>query len=397
MPILSSPPGSSPSGYGPERLRLRAVLADRFRRGVREGWSEEVFNGLALEVFRYQVEASPVYGRFVQNRGIDPGDLEDWREIPSVPVRAFQEIPEGLVPAGPVEAVFRTSGTTRSTRRGEHRVRDLSLYRASLLATASSYLRPELEDGTGAAARGGGAPLRVLALLPPPAALPDSSLCHMAGVLHEEWDDGAGGFFADVGWSLDLVSWESALRDASRDTVPVLVLATAFSLLGWLDRRPPGDLPRLPEGSRLMETGGYKGRSRSVPKDELYSAIESVVGIPAGRIVSEYGMTELLSQFYEPVLRDLAHRKAARRHFVGPPWVRTRVLDPVTLAAAPAGTPGLLSHVDLANLDSIAAILTEDEGIEVDGGFRVLGRIQGAEPRGCSLAIEDLLEAEGSS
>ncbi len=80
----------------------------------------------------------------------------------------------------------------------------------------------------------------------------------------------------------------------------------------------------------------------------------------------------------------------ARRH-VPPPWVRTRVLDPQTLSALPDGNPGLLCHFDLANAGSVIAILTEDLGIAVDGGFQVLGRVQGAEPRGCSIAMDDLL------
>jgi hypothetical protein len=57
----------------------------------------------------------------------------------------------------------------------------------------------------------------------------------------------------------------------------------------------------------------------------------------------------------------------------------------------PEGTPGLLCHHDLANAGSVAAVLTEDMGVAVDGGFRVLGRAPGAEPRGCSLALEELL------
>ena len=81
---------------------------------------------------------------------------------------------------------------------------------------------------------------------------------------------------------------------------------------------------------------------------------------------------------------------ATRRH-VPPPWVRARLVDPVTLEAVPDGAPGLLQHVDLANLGSVSAILTEDRGVRVGDGFRVLGRVEGAEPRGCSRAMDELL------
>ena len=69
------------------------------------------------------------------------------------------------------------------------------------------------------------------------------------------------------------------------------------------------------------------------------------------------------------------------------------MLDPVSLVQVPEGEPGLLCHHDLANVGSVACLLTEDMGVAVADGFRLLGRIPGAEPRGCSLAIEELLNA----
>jgi hypothetical protein len=152
----------------------------------------------------------------------------------------------------------------------------------------------------------------------------------------------------------------------------------------------------LPEGSRIMETGGYKGRIRALPRNELYRSLTLAFGVPVGRIVNEYGMTELLSQFYEPVLVSGSGVGKPpgdweRRFHRGPPWVRTRVLDPLTLEDAPEGEVGVLAHLDLANLGSVAAVLTEDLGRWVPGGFQLMGRSRGAEPRGCSLAMEDFL------
>jgi hypothetical protein len=108
-------------------------------------------------------------------------------------------------------------------------------------------------------------------------------------------------------------------------------------------------------------------------------------------------MTEMLSQFYEPVLHGMVSAEEVEgRWHVGPPWVRTRILDPRDLAPVPVGEPGLLCHCDLANLDSVSAILTEDWGVAVERGFRVLGRLLDAEPRGCSLSMEELLLARES-
>src|SRR5439155_12772644 len=87
-------------------------------------------------------------------------------------------------------------------------------------------------------------------------------------------------------------------------------------------------------------------------------------------------------------------RLIGSRRKVPPPWTRVRVMDPETLAPVPEGTAGLLCHFDLANLYSVAAVQTDDLGVWIEDGFEVLGRAAGAEPRGCSLAVEEFLEAQ---
>jgi hypothetical protein len=99
-------------------------------------------------------------------------------------------------------------------------------------------------------------------------------------------------------------------------------------------------------------------------------------------------MCELGSQFYESTLRDGAPSATKRV----PPWVRTRVVDPETLEDVPRGGEGLLIHYDLANTGSVLAVQTSDRGRSVEGGFEVLGRLPGAESRGCSIAADALLQ-----
>jgi hypothetical protein len=142
-----------------------------------------------------------------------------------------------------------------------------------------------------------------------------------------------------------------------------------------------------------METGGFKGRSRELTRDELHGAITMRLGVPRARIVNQYGMCELGSQFYEASLRT----GVATDVKVVPPWVRTRVVDPATLRDVAKGGTGVLVHYDLANTGSVLAIMTSDLGVIVDGGFRVLGRLSGAEARGCSLAADALLSTSEAS
>jgi hypothetical protein len=65
------------------------------------------------------------------------------------------------------------------------------------------------------------------------------------------------------------------------------------------------------------------------------------------------------------------------------------VLDAETLLPGEPGRPGLLCHIDLANAGTAVAVLSEDVGYEVLDGFQLLGRVPGAEARGCSLTTAE--------
>jgi hypothetical protein len=161
-----------------------------------------------------------------------------------------------------------------------------------------------------------------------------------------------------------------------------------------------------PTGSRIMETGGFKGRSRELSRERLYAALHESLGIEPARIVNQYGMTELGSQFYDSVLVDAA----GPRRKLGPPWTRVRLVDPETGADVQDDSPGLVVIHDLANTGSVAAIQTADLGRWIEAaeggdpggdaaasdprferGFEVLGREPGAEARGCSIAADLML------
>lgn len=370
---------------------LAKDLVDLFGRGVEGDLAPGEFERLALRVFRWQYEANPVYRRFAAGRDRTLETVRSWTDVPAVPATAFKHLPLLSAPDGRVQRLFRTSGTSgASSGRGVHRVPEMELYRASALPNMKAHLLAGLEP-----------PVSVLALLPSPEEVPDSSLSAMAAFATEAWGDEGSGWFVDPEEGVrEQALWE-ALASAEERGRPVLLLGTAFSFVHALDAAAAeGRRYVLPAGTRVMETGGFKGRSRSVPRAELYAGIERRFGVSSPFVVNEYGMTELLSQFYEPVLRPecAGHRPTGLedRWHVGPPWVRTRVLDPATLDPVPEGETGLLCHFDLANAGSVACVLTEDLGTRVEGGFRLRGRAEGAELRGCSLAVEEIVAGRGS-
>ena len=224
----------------------------------------------------------------------------------------------------------------------------------------------------------------VLALSPSPDVLPDSSLAQMmawfVGELGAE-----GSMFVSPD---DLPRATAILRTLSRGTRPVVVLATAFAWVHLVDRLGDETIA-LPPSSRAMQTGGFKGRSRELSRVELRAGIARALGLPKREIVGEYGMTELTSQLYAIPESD---RDDAEWIYRAPPWMRVRACDPASLLPLPAGTRGIARIEDLGNVESAWAIQTADEVIvHDDGGVELVGRLLDATPRGCSLAVEELL------
>jgi hypothetical protein len=202
----------------------------------------------------------------------------------------------------------------------------------------------------------------------------------------------------DGSWALDISAALQALQASGGK--PLLILGTAFSFVNLLDALAGQNLRlQLPAGSRVLETGGYKGRSRVMPKAELHQLITQHLGVPLESIICEYGMSELSSQAYEMVTGvkcqasggqsvPSRHPAPGTRHFKFPPWARARVVSPETGGEVEEGETGLLQVFDLANAFSVLAIQTEDLAERREDGFELIGRSAAAEPRGCSLMLE---------
>jgi hypothetical protein len=236
----------------------------------------------------------------------------------------------------------------------------------------------------------------IAVLFPPPDELPNSSLGHMLATVMREWgatEQGLKSRWFIRGNRLQVEELANWLKQAEENGESVMLLGTSFSFVHFLDWcAANGRSFRLPPGSRLMDTGGFKGRSREIPRSELYRLYEQVLGIPQDWCVNEYGMAELSSQFYDGVVGSPYFAPENQQRIHKPPhWARTRVLNPKSLDEVGDGEVGLLCHYDLANRGSVITVLTEDLGTKVESGFLLLGRATGTELRGCSVLIEELL------
>ncbi|MCX8155859.1 MAG: hypothetical protein N3J91_05320 [Verrucomicrobiae bacterium] len=340
------------------------------------------FNTLALRLANAQKEVNPVLAAFYER--LPARAWNSWREIPPISVAAFKETEMTCIPPAERTHVFYSSGTTSQSRsRHWHHQASLQLYVEALKLWFARHVL---------AGSGANPPSQwlLVSLTPPPAQAPHSSLVYMLATAMGAFGLPESCFLghsnADGNWVLDLPKTTSALESLSRLGPPLVLLGTAFNFVHLLDylAGESRQLP-LPPGSRLMETGGYKGRSRDVPPDELHAALQYLFAVPPTAIVREYGMCELSSQAYDRI----ALQPAAPARFRFPPWVRFRIVSPETGIDCPPGVPGLLCIYDLANVWSVMAIQTADLAVGHEDGFELLGRAPLAEPRGCSLMVNE--------
>ena len=340
---------------------------------------EAGFEPLALKVFSHQFARNPTYRKYCEAKDRTPDTVASWREIPAVPTEAFKEVDFAC---GRPEKTFLTSGTSQGpAKRGRHPVPCLEVYRASALLNFSAHLLPDLSD------------LRMIILTGSPEIWPRSSLAHMMEMVRQEYGgEDAAYYINDTGLDIDRLL--RTLTEACEHDKPVILLGITLAFHEVLEYTQTHRLRfHLPGGSRIMDTGGFKGHRIDLSKTDLYRRYEEVMGIPRTHIVNEYGMTEMCSQFYDTVLTDHLNGIACPRHKRIPPWVRTLIVHPETLEELPPGQTGLLRHYDLANCGSVMALQTEDIGHAVSDGFEITGRAAGAESRGCSLIVEELRRA----
>jgi hypothetical protein len=317
------------------------------------------FAELSLEVFRHQFSGNAAYRNYCEALGKTPDTITSWREIPAVPTDAFKLPGVALrgFPESETIGHFLTSGTTTETK-GKHEFRDLGLYEASVLGTWQLLGLPEIRRPWFFSQR--------------PADNPHSSLVRMFEIL--SWR-------AVLPGGLWLIDSEGKLQlEKFLPEQPAALLGTSLALLRACDEMAPLELP---EGSWIFETGGSKGLRKSFTPAEVRARLSTHFGVPESRILNEYGMTELFSQFYK--------WGDAQTH-TGPPWTGVRVTDVHTGEEAATGGIGYLEIIDLANLDTVAAIRTQDLAIAVgDREFILIGRDPAAIARGCSRGVEEVL------
>ncbi len=313
----------------------------------------EDFEEVALAVFRYQAIANPIYAQYLKLLRSEPYSIRQLADLPFLPIALFKhyDLQSGHWQAA---RIFKSSGTT-GAQTSQHLLRSEAWY-IELASRAFERLYGDLSSWT------------VLALLPAYLERTGSSLVFMAEAFIRQSRSAASGFYL-----ADLAKLSEVLQEEMARGQQVLLLGVSFALLDLAEQFPQP----LSEQVVIMETGGMKGRRRELTRQELHTQLKEAFGL--AHIHSEYGMTELLSQAYAPKDGIFLPAPAMR-------LLSRELSDPLQIRHD--SQTGALNIIDLANLDTIAFIATDDLGrVYPDHSFEVLGRMDASDTRGCNLLI----------
>ncbi len=318
--------------------------------------SPENFNGLAIEMFRFQYEHNPIYRQYCDALKTDPHKILLIEKIPFLPI-SFFKTHEIKTTAFETDIIFESSGTSGSIN-SKHFVKDISLYRKSFSSCFEKfYGLPKYKC--------------ILALLPSYLERKNSSLVMMAEQLIKDSGNELSGFYL-----YDHEKLHRTLIHNELLKIPTLLVGVTYALLDFAEKYSMELRHTI-----VMETGGMKGRREEMTRHEVHQQLQDKLGISL--VHSEYGMTELLSQAYSK----------GDGIFHCAPWMKILVReedDPLHVqhAAHAIEKPvtGVVNIIDLANMYSCSFIATDDVGrLQFNESFEVLGRLDLSDIRGCSL------------
>jgi hypothetical protein len=307
------------------------------------------FEASALAMFERQYAQIPVYRQYVDILG--KAQPQSLKEIPFLPISFFKS--HNVVPhQTAIEQTFLSSGTTQQ-RRSQHHITDLHWYNASLALGFERVFGP-ITDYV------------FIALLPSYLENGDSSLIYMVDQLIQKSGSVLSGYYLSNAAAVEEV-YQKTLGAGKKP----FVFGVSYALL---DLAEAGI--QLQE-ALILETGGMKGRRQELSKVALHQILQ--VGFGVQQILSEYGMTELLSQAY----------CLTAQTFVCPPWMQIRIRDAYDpFQEVSFGQKGGLNVIDLANQNSCAFIQTDDLGRLTPQGFLLEGRLEASDIRGCNQLVD---------
>ncbi len=348
--------------------RVQALIA----LGVEHPIDEHVFETMVLKLLRWQRAECTALDRALSAAELHRAPTR-LSEVVGVPTDVFKSARIATFAKDREIRCFHSSGTTREVR-GQHAFATLELYEDAATTAAACWLLPRSK-------------YHCMFFAESEHDAPHSSLSAMLAMFAHRWSaEGQPSPWCIRNKQLDKDAIAEHIQWIRRQGAPVALLGSTFAFVHYADRFEP---LRLPAGSVVMPTGGFKGQSRELAPEALLQLLKEHLGVERQQIVQEYGMTELSSQAYE--VHSTVNETVLYR---APPWMKMDAVNPEDLSVLPLGIEGILRVIDLANIGSCVAIQTLDLGTVYEHGFTVRGRLPGATPRGCGRAMDALLSGD---
>ena len=305
----------------------------------------------AIVLMQQQAANNAVYSEWIKLMQVQLEKVESLEQIPFLPIHFFKTHKVFTGKACP-SFYFESSGTTQDTV-SRHYVSDLNVYEQSFMQCFQQFYGPPND-------------FCILGLLPNYLERQHSSLVYMTHHLINATGHPSSGFYL-----YDFEQLNATLKQLEKVKQKTLLIGVSFALMDFVDA-----FPQQLNHTIVMETGGMKGRKQELTKPALHAYLSKGFGL--NTIHSEYGMTELLSQAYSK----------GGGIYTCPPWMKVLVADESDPTSISLTGKGVLHIIDLANVNSVAFIATEDLGIvHPDGSFEVIGRLDQSARRGCSLLV----------
>lgn len=315
--------------------------------------NDHEFNVVALEIFEFQYQNTPVYRLFCDTIKKTPGNVEHYSQIPFLPIEFFKS--HSVIAGNEKEAeITFTSSTTTSSIPSKHFVKDIEIYEKSFMKCFELFY-------------GNCRDYVILALLPGYLERQGSSLVYMFDKLIKQSGKELSGFFLN-----DISKLNNTIQILKKENQKTILIGVTYALLDLAETSPG-----LNENFIVMETGGMKGKRKEMVKEELHNILKN--GLHVNCIHSEYGMTELLSQAYSK----------GQGIFECPPWMKVMIRDTEDpFSYVNDNKTGGINVIDLANVNSCSFIATGDLGRKNGESFEVMGRFDNSDIRGCNLMVE---------
>jgi len=345
--------------------RLDADISSYISQGINFR-DDDLFNSLMLRCFNEQYAGSAPYRNYCLKLGAAPETVRNWEKIPAVSSFSHRERLLKLFPLQKAEELFLESRTVDLTHsRGPFFPggRLVKIMRQVQIEAARRYLFPDMSR------------IKMLFFVPQPVMAPGMVMA--TGLERFRQEFGAPGSRFLISFTgLDLKGFVAELRLAERSGEPLAILGATHGLDYFMDACLKSGVGfRLPAGSRIMDSGGFMGRYGATPPEQFFQNCERVFGISRHYCVNALWICESSSVYFDAQLDDSTVDSEIKRCKLLLPWMRLRIVHPLTFRRVQPGETGLIRLYDLSNRGMAAVVQTDKMGFESGDGFEIVGKL----------------------